>query len=492
MQKIASGGLLWRLGLLFLPLLLSACSLSGFGKKSSGDDIVVQKNPCVVLALPVSGPYAQIAGKIKSGAQQAARELAAHGIHPRLEELNTEDPDWLRKLEQLPAECAIVGGPMREQAYLAARKSGATERRAFFAFMATLQNNDEGHAAWRFFPGPKDQVEALVNFAVDDLNIRSFGAFYPDDNYGRRMTAIFEEYLGKKNATLQKSAYNAAAPGSWGRILSTMIKPQNVGQNRQPVPQTTFEAIFLPDSWKNMDKITTSLLYNGEDRLVLLGTTLWEQGLSGKQIPAGGKYTLAVFPAIWDRARAPKSLQAASNDFWTALGFDFINFAVNTGLIERLDATRINARASHAAGKVRAMSPIYYDAQGLAHQKLYVFQVTPSGPKPVNVEAFRRSRQAINEQAALRFQTIRENALAAPAVAPVTEEIAREETLSGTESQPASQNPKTAPAPAHVNYTPPALPPEAAKSPASPVPQRQIMSPVPQPSYKLRLPNTRP
>lgn len=485
--------LLTGIALLCMPFLLSACGLAGLGKKSSGDEIVVQKNPCVVLALPATGPYSQIAAKIKSGAQLAGKELAATGIQPRLEELNTEDSNWLQKLEQLPAECSVVGGPLQERAYLAARQAGATERRAFFVFMPVLQANDEGLHAWRFFPGPRDQIEALVNFAVDDLHVRNFGAFYPDDNYGRRMTAIFEENLAGKNATLQKTSYNPAAPASWSRNLATLIKPENVGQNRQPIPQTTFEAILLPDSWKQMDKITDSLLYNGEDRLVLLGTTLWEQGLSGKQVQKAGKYTLAVFPAAWDRGKAPKSLQKAANDFWTALGYDFVNFAVNTGLVERLDSSRINVRANHAASHIKAMSPMHYDGQGLAHQKLYIFQVAPTGVKPVNVESFRQNRQAISEQAALRYQTIRENAISEPQIAPDPEGVAREESVSGDETQPAmNTSPQSNPAPAHVNYPAPSMPPEELRQQATPIPQYQIMSPVPQPSYKLRLPAKRP
>ena len=37
-----------------------------------------------------------------------------------------------------------------------------------------------------------------------------------------------------------------------------------------------------------MNLLTTSLMYNGEDRLVLLGTTLWEQGLDGKTVAVIG------------------------------------------------------------------------------------------------------------------------------------------------------------------------------------------------------------
>lgn len=54
-----------------------------------------------------------------------------------------------------------------------------------------------------------------------------------------------------------------------------------------------------------MNLLTTSLMYNGEDRLVLLGTTLWEQGLDGKTVAEPDRYALAVFPAAWDATQAP-------------------------------------------------------------------------------------------------------------------------------------------------------------------------------------------
>ena len=51
--------------------------------------------PCVVLALPSSGPYAPIASKVRHGAQMAQHELSTNGIKLRVETINTEAPDWL-------------------------------------------------------------------------------------------------------------------------------------------------------------------------------------------------------------------------------------------------------------------------------------------------------------------------------------------------------------------------------------------------------------
>ena len=78
----------------------------------------------------------------------------------------------------------MVGGPLQARNYAQARSAGAVDQRAFFTFLPSLEQGDEGARAWRFFPSPQDQIDALISFATNDLNIRTYGAFYPTDAYG--------------------------------------------------------------------------------------------------------------------------------------------------------------------------------------------------------------------------------------------------------------------------------------------------------------------
>ena len=274
------------------------------------------------------------------------------------------------------------------------------DQRAFFTFLPSLEQGDEGARAWRFFPSPQDQIDALTSFATNDLNIRTYGAFYPTDAYGARMTGMLEQSLAGQNMVLHKASYDPADVSSWSTAVAPLINATQAEGSSTPVPQTAFEALFLPDSWKSMDMLTTSLLYNGEDRLVLLGTTLWEQSLSGKIVPNAEKYALAVFPGAWNAARAPRALQAPGNDFWVALGYDFTRFAVNLGLNSRLSAPEITARAGRAAQMIRAMAPITWDSAGVAHQQLFIFQASPTGMTPLDLGQFQQTRAAVLQRAA--------------------------------------------------------------------------------------------
>lgn len=391
------------ISLAFLGIILFAlCGCQLLTKQSA--ELEQAKNPCLVLALPASGPYSPIAAKIKRGAEVARQELARTGTQTRLENINTEAPDWLARLAALPPMCAVVGGPLQEKSYLEARKAGLLQQRAFFAFVPTLSQGDEGRQAWRFFPSPQDQVEALLNFTTDQMNIRSYGAFYPADNYGRRMTEIMESNLRKRQIPLQKASYTPNAPATWKSSAASLVNPRKAEDGKNIIPQTVFEAVFLPDSWKNLDMLTTSFMANGEDRLALLGTTLWEQGLSGKQVPKAERYALAVFPAPWNQSRAPAALRAKNNDFWSALGYDFMNFGTAVALAMRPEAAQITARAQKAAPAIRGLAPINWDNSGVAHQHMYLFQITPGGMAPLDGERFRQARTAISERAALRMQ----------------------------------------------------------------------------------------
>lgn len=70
-----------------------------------------------------------------------------------------------------------------------------------------------------FFPAPQDQIDALISFATNDLNIRTYGAFYPTDAYGARMTGMLEQSLAGQNMVLHKASYDPADVSSWSTAV---------------------------------------------------------------------------------------------------------------------------------------------------------------------------------------------------------------------------------------------------------------------------------
>lgn len=371
---------------------------------------------CLALALPGSGPTAPIAQKIRSGAHAAQAELQQQGVAVQLKEIDSAAPDWLAALDALPANCVVVGGPLRAPVYTATKNAKATTRRHFFTFLPQLEGGEEGSVAWRFFPSPADQVNALLRFTRDELSISQYGAFYPGDTYGKRMTAIFDQAVRRTGGSVTAVSYPPAEMMQWTNAAKELLQPQVL--NKVPLSTASFGAVLLPDSWKNMEMLVTNLIYNGDDKQVLLGTTLWEQSLSGHNTVNVTNMALAIFPGAWNPAQTPQALASVGGtDFWVGLGYDFVRFGSALNLQTFTTAAEVNTRILSAQRIPWAMAPMMWNGQGQASQQLFLFTPASTGFVLLNAQEFKDKRAEILN----RFEQ-RKNAAAAatPAVAPAT------------------------------------------------------------------------
>ncbi len=351
----------------------------------------------VVLVLPLSGKYGNIADKIAAGAAVACAEMSSAGTAVSLITIDSDRPDWTARLEGLPAEASVVGGPLRREDYATLKARGQLGRRAFLTFLPSLDPGDEGRVAWRFFPGPDDQVDALLRFC-SGLGIDGFAALYPDEDYGRRMAGLFEQKAYAAGAkSVHKTAYTPGQPTGWLRAVGNLLA---ANKNPAHAGGATFRAIFLPDTWKNMDVLVPNIFYYNETRQVLLGTTLWEQDLARAPFVSPQYYSLAVFPGSWNAVRlspAGERLQAGMlssgkgpADFWSGLGYDFARLAAGMNVAPGSGPASVNP-ALRSASLDWSMAPLHWDAAGKAGQDMFLFTPTEGGFAPLDEAAFRRN-----------------------------------------------------------------------------------------------------
>ena len=345
----------------------------------------------VVLVLPQGGQYAAISAKIAAGAQAACDEMSASGNKVSLVVIDSDQPDWVAKVDGLPREAAVIGGPLRRDDYVKAKSQGLTSRRAMFAFLPGLEPGDEGRVAWRFFSSARDQVDTLLAF-TSGLGITGYGVFYPEENFGQRMASLFEERAsamgGKK---VFKASYAPGDSNNWMAAASQLVSANNSG--------TAFQAIFLPDTWKNMEAIVPNFFYYNETRQVLMGTSLWEQGLTSGSAVSPQYYGLAIFPGSWNGARptaAGQKLQARlaaagkeAPDFWAGLGADFARLSASLSLRDGWTPETVNS-ALQGASIDWCMAPIRWSA-GMAAQQMMLFTPRQGGFEAVNEESFRKA-----------------------------------------------------------------------------------------------------
>lgn len=353
----------------------------------------------VALALPLSGQYGAIGNKIAAGAEIARKEFQNAGYSVSVMLIDTQSPGWLDQVANLPPTVTIVGGPIRAQEYTAARDRGLTASRAFFTFLPALPNDgglEEGAAAWRFFPSRDDQIASLLRL-TKSLGITGYAILMPaDDPYAAHMADLFEQHVRQAGDRITARAVYPGDQSEWNKFIANFL---HTNKNATHAPSVDHQAIFLPDSWKNMENLLPNLFYFRENRQVLLGTSLWEQALAVQQYGDPHYYTLAAFPGPWKikgHSGAGESLRRAlaaqgqeQAEFWNGLGYDFVRFAATLDIPAAWNPAQVNAALARHNFKAWSMAPLRWSPQGRAMQDLFLLTPEVNGYDTLNMETFR-------------------------------------------------------------------------------------------------------
>ncbi len=374
------------------------------------EGLVINPNPrfssvCVSMLLPLSGSFQSIGNQVKDGAVAAKEVMALSGVNVTVHFVDSENPSWMQTLSSLPQTCVMVGGPLRSQVLEQAHTSGITNSKAFFAFSSQLPSSMvEGVNAWRFFTSPEDQLDAVLDYSVNDLAIHDYASFYPDDAYGIKMSELFAEDMRRRNFRLSQVSYPLEDQSAWteiaGDLLSSVERETADGRKKLPLVTAPIGAIFVPDGFSNMEMISSVMLYQGAVDIPIFGTNLWEQSLQNKKDLKVDNYKLLVFPGEFDKtSRMYGALQLQRNlllkqknaNAWSALGYDFIQMAA---ALEYRDivmhAPNMNQKLSFLQPLAWAAAPFKWDYTGKAKRSLFLFQPAADGISLLDKEAFKQ------------------------------------------------------------------------------------------------------
>jgi hypothetical protein len=368
-----------------------------------------QVETSVALSCPLSGDYAPMGWNIALGASVAQRQLERSGRNISLYILNSDSPDWLDRLKSLPPECQMVGGPMEQQHWKTLIQSPHGKDRTFFPFRSNLDPGEEGKDGFRFFPGAEDQLEPLVELLQSSFGIERYAVLSPRSAYGQRMSAAFASCVQEgQGRVVDMMMYEPHQPGSWKDVVANLIRSaeNTKGESRPPVAE--IQAVFIPDSFSQVQMLIPEFYYFDQDHLFFLGPTLWSQ--SGEEISALDRkyFQLAIMASPWladNLQPAAKKLtqeletrNEGEPDFWTALGYDFVRLAHRVQLLAGpgQDADILqNLRSVQDFSW--SMAPLTWDEKGRAKQDLFVVQPGADGMRPVDIDRLQRVWEAADQ-----------------------------------------------------------------------------------------------
>lgn len=242
------------------------------------------------VLVPLSGPREpfgrallrgiECAAGIKAGCQQQLRDEPAFSQPVQLIIRDSgNDPEGVVEVVNALARdhVSAVIGPMSGPLAEAAGKRAQQIKMVLLPITQKPGIMEMGSYVFPMGYAAQQQVHDLVAKARS-RSIKAFGVFYPQTNYGREMTELFvAEVESQGGRVVTKASYNPAKP-DWtnsARRLKTGIRRFYAGS------QAGFQALFIPDSYRAVNRLIPALAFVGIRGIPLLGTNAWnDSGLS--------------------------------------------------------------------------------------------------------------------------------------------------------------------------------------------------------------------
>lgn len=263
--------------------------------------------------LPLSGQYAALGKSLQRGIELA---FEAHkdqtGVKLLIEDTAGDPLQAAAKARELIARegVSVILGPLLSEEALSVSEIARSAHVMLLTF-SKKSNFATGRGVYRLGPTSQSQVESLITSVRDQLDLRTFGIVFPQDENGHEFAQQFRDAVGGSGLSLVfETAYARDDPGAYAAIA-------------QAVEANSVQALFMPDGLAAASRIAASLNPRVRDRLTLLGTANWDdyQQLSRSQGAMRNAVFLSPFFSLSRRPFVAEFISVYSRKFGGAPDF---------------------------------------------------------------------------------------------------------------------------------------------------------------------------
>ena len=256
------------------------------------------KRHLIGCLLPLTGPYETFGKRalksIELALDQYNFRLGRSRFQIVVKDTGSNPEQAIEALKRLDAErVAMVIGPVVTSEAVA--RESQKRKIPIITMTQKVRIAEIGDYVFRNFLTPEMQVNAIVSFAIERLNIERFAILYPDDNYGNTFMKLFrEEVLGYGAEITGIESYQPDQTdfaGPIGKLAKIDLKEKKskrpFSRHKKDTVVVDFDAVFIPDSSEKAGLIAPQFAFYDIDDVLLLGTNLWH---SDQLINQAGKY----------------------------------------------------------------------------------------------------------------------------------------------------------------------------------------------------------
>ena len=287
---------------------------------------------------PLTGPQSGVGQAILQAAQMAFLDNADEGAALLVADSGGNAATAARATQDLiDRGAAIIIGPLFAESVRAAAPVAQRSGVPLLAF-----TNDDSVAQPGVFAlglSPSAQVERVVDYAARNGLLR-FGAFAPDDRYGRLATSALQQAAGRPPLQVTEIAYYS----STAEEIDAQARAFSRGAG-------SYDAVLLPDGGQRLLGVAPYLPYYdvAQPEIRFLGTQLWENTDIAREETLHGGWFAAPDPQAWaDFARRYDQLYGEGPPRVASLGYDATAIAAvfARGQVQGFDAGRVYSRAA--------------------------------------------------------------------------------------------------------------------------------------------------
>jgi len=231
------------------------------------------------LVLPLAGPYASFGERALKGALLAAKIFKNAEPDSRIElrvvSADTDPQAAIDAVKKMVMDDNIIAlvGPITNLNASAVADLSQEMGLPMIALSPSPELANKGNSVFRDCMTKASQVNALLDWAMNEQKLKKFAILYPDDKYGTEFANLFDKELAQRKGALVKKVSYAAGETDFRDQVQSLMRGKS----------WDFDALFIPDSWEEVDLIVPHVLYF-KIETQLLGSSGWHSSKLFEQI----------------------------------------------------------------------------------------------------------------------------------------------------------------------------------------------------------------
>jgi len=352
----------------------------------------------VGVVLPLSGRYATFGELVRRGMDLALEQHQAMGggaVRFIYRDAGADPALSAGAVTELAEgeRVLAVAGPLTGSAAQGAAAQAQAERIPLLALSQKEGLPDIGDCVFRDSLTSRQQVQALVRYAMEERKMTRLAVLAPDNRLGREMAELFVREVERRGgAVVARQSYAESATDFRRQIKLLKGEDPDAPEPEPPAPGAElpppvplpFEALFLPDYADRIGLVAPQLAFYGVEETVLLGINGWNSPdlvrLAGRFVEGAvfvdGFFRYSPYPFVREFVDRYFEKYGEEPSILEAQGFDVAGILLflleRPGVRTREDLRLALSQLRDYPGVTGATS---FDLQGDAEKVLFLLQV---------------------------------------------------------------------------------------------------------------------